>query len=159
MTAQAPAPTDDRRTDGDIIEIARGVRMPVFGQPATTLGSPQPARTAVPAAYYLRLTLADKPGALAKVASVLGDAGISIDRMRQYGHHAGEAPVLIVTAAATTLNVILGRARPVQTHAPAPSAPIAISMVPVAPNRREPGCASRQKRSRSAASSGWTKRW
>ena len=81
----------------DIIEIARGVRMPVFGQPATTLGSPQPARTAVPAAYYLRLTLADKPGALAKVASVLGDAGISIDRMRQYGHHAGEAPVLIVT--------------------------------------------------------------
>ncbi len=81
----------------DIIEIARGVRMPVFGQPSTTLGSPQPARTAVPAAYYLRLTLADKPGALAKVASVLGDAGISIDRMRQYGHHAGEAPVLIVT--------------------------------------------------------------
>ena len=81
----------------DVVELARGVRMPVFGQPATTLGTPQPARTAVPAAYYLRLTLADKPGALAKVASVLGDAGISIDRMRQYGHHAGEAPVLIVT--------------------------------------------------------------
>ena len=33
------------------------------------------------------------------------------------------APVLIVTAAVTTLNVFLGRARPVQTHAPAPSAP------------------------------------
>ena len=32
----------------DIVELARGVRMPVFGQPATTLGSPQPARTAVP---------------------------------------------------------------------------------------------------------------
>lgn len=81
----------------DIIEIARGVRLPVFGQPAAGLASPQPARTAVPAAYYLRLTLADKPGALAKVATVLGDGGISIDRMRQYGHQSGEAPVLIVT--------------------------------------------------------------
>ena len=81
----------------DVVELARGVRMPVIGQPATTLGTPQPARTAVPAAYYLRLTLADKPGALAKVATVLGDAGISIDRMRQYGHASGAAPVLIVT--------------------------------------------------------------
>ncbi len=81
----------------DIVEIARGVRLPVFGQPAVTLARPQAARTAVPAAYYLRLMLADKPGALAKVATVLGDSGISIDRMRQYGHAAGEAPVLIVT--------------------------------------------------------------
>jgi len=39
----------------------------------------------------------DKPGALAKVARALGDAGISIDRMRQYGHEEGTAPVLIVT--------------------------------------------------------------
>lgn len=82
----------------DIIEIARGVRLPVFGQPASSLARAQPARTAVPAAYYLRLTLADKPGALAKVATVLGDAGISIDRMRQYDDEdTGEAPVLIVT--------------------------------------------------------------
>ena len=70
----------------DIVEIARGVRMPAFGLPASGLALPQPARTAVPAAYYIRLALTDKPGALAKVASVLGDAGISIDRMRQYGH-------------------------------------------------------------------------
>ena len=83
----------------DIVEIARGVRMPAFGLPASGLALPQPARTAVPAAYYIRLALTDKPGALAKVASVLGDAGISIDRMRQYGHQqtAGVAPVLIVT--------------------------------------------------------------
>lgn len=83
----------------DIVEIARGVRMPSFGQPAVSLATPQAARTAVPAAYYIRLHLADKPGALAKVAAVLGDSGISIDRMRQYGHSemAGVAPVLIVT--------------------------------------------------------------
>ncbi|MDT2078946.1 MAG: ACT domain-containing protein, partial [Planktomarina sp.] len=41
--------------------------------------------------------LLDKPGALAKIASVMGEAGVSVDRMRQYGHDAGNAPVLIVT--------------------------------------------------------------
>jgi homoserine dehydrogenase len=82
----------------DIVEIARGVRLPVFGQPADSLRNAQPARTAVPAAYYMRMELQDKPGALAKVASVLGDAGISIDRMRQYGHaDQDRVPVLIVT--------------------------------------------------------------
>lgn len=82
----------------DIVEVARGVRLPVFGQPAATLTAAQAARTAVPAAYYMRLELQDKPGALAKVAAVLGDAGISIDRMRQYSHTDGAGvPVLIVT--------------------------------------------------------------
>ncbi|MDF3606000.1 homoserine dehydrogenase [Paracoccus sp. DMF-8] len=82
----------------DVIEIARNVRIPTFGQPAARLEPAQPARTAVPAAYYMRLELQDKPGALAKIASVLGDAGISIDRMRQYGHADGSSvPVLIVT--------------------------------------------------------------
>ena len=56
-----------------------------------------PARSSAPAPYYLRLELQDKPGALAKIAHVLGEAGISIDRMRQYGHDTPIAPVLIVT--------------------------------------------------------------
>lgn len=82
----------------DIVDIARGIRLPVFGQPAAGLTHASPARTAVPAAYYLRIELLDKPGALAKVATVLSDAGISIDRMRQYGHPDGASvPVLIVT--------------------------------------------------------------
>ncbi|MGP9804244.1 homoserine dehydrogenase [Paracoccus sp. NSM] len=82
----------------DLVEVARGVRLPVFGQPAETLVAALPARTAVPAAYYIRLELQDKPGALAKVATVLGDAGISIDRMRQYGQHSpASVPVLVVT--------------------------------------------------------------
>ena len=55
------------------------------------------AITATPAAYYLRMELMDKPGALAKVAKSLGDAGVSIDRMRQYSHNDPTAPVLIVT--------------------------------------------------------------
>ncbi|MBI1416091.1 MAG: homoserine dehydrogenase [Limimaricola sp.] len=82
---------------GDVIDLARGVRMPTFGQPATSLRKARAARAAVPAPYYLRMQLVDKPGALAKVARVLGEAGISIDRMRQYGHQDTSAPVLIVT--------------------------------------------------------------
>ena len=84
---------------GDICDIARGFNLPVFGQPATSLQSAARAQSATPAPYYLRMNLQDKPGALAKVAAVLGESGVSIDRMRQYGHAAEQitAPVLIVT--------------------------------------------------------------
>jgi homoserine dehydrogenase len=82
---------------GDVMDIARGLRVSTFGQPATTLRKARAARAAVPAPYYLRMQLVDKPGALAKVAKALGEAGISIDRMRQYDHSDTTAPVLIVT--------------------------------------------------------------
>lgn len=81
----------------DILDIARGNTLPVFGIPARELAAPEPAVASAPAAFYLRMTLIDKPGVLAKIATVLGDAGISIDRMRQYGHTDPNAPVLIVT--------------------------------------------------------------
>ena len=82
---------------GDVMDIARGIRPATFGKPAVELAEAKPAAGAVPAPYYLRMMLADKPGALAKIATVLGAAGISIDRMRQYGHEDTSAPVLIVT--------------------------------------------------------------
>ncbi|MFD0858728.1 homoserine dehydrogenase [Roseovarius aquimarinus] len=81
----------------DVMDIARGVRLPTFGRPATSLAAARPAASGTPAPYYLRMSLADKPGALAKVATALGEAGISIDRMRQYDHAGPDAPVLIVT--------------------------------------------------------------
>ncbi|MEI4471333.1 homoserine dehydrogenase [Frigidibacter sp. MR17.24] len=81
----------------DVIEIARGSRLSTFGQPATSLVEAVAANVGGAAAYYLRLELLDKPGALAKIAAVLGEAGVSISRMRQYGHEDTTAPVLIVT--------------------------------------------------------------
>ncbi|GAB4388070.1 homoserine dehydrogenase [Albidovulum sp.] len=81
----------------DIIDIARGSRVSTFGQPAASLAAAVPARASAPAPHYLRMALTDKPGALARVATVLGEEGISIDRMRQYGHEDSSAPVLIVT--------------------------------------------------------------
>lgn len=81
----------------DVCDIARGLRGPVFGKPAAKLTKVPSAHAQLPAPYYLRMSLEDKPGALAKIASVLGEAGVSIDRMRQYGHDDTAAPVLIVT--------------------------------------------------------------
>ena len=85
----------------DVVDLARGNRLPTFGQPAASLANARSAKSAAPAPFYLRLQLVDKPGALAKIAAVLGDAGVSIDRMRQYGHSEPAAPVLIVTHKAT----------------------------------------------------------
>jgi len=82
---------------GDIMDIARGARLSTFGQAATSLADIQPAQASAPAAFYLRLTLKDAPGALAKVTRALADVGVSIDRMRQYSHDNTAAPVLVVT--------------------------------------------------------------
>lgn len=106
----------------DLVDIARGARRPAFGVAAHSLVRPvrQP-REDRRAPYYLRLRLEDRPGALASVAGVLGNAGVSIDRLRQYAGEAGGATVLIVThptlrkrldeavAAIEALNVSLNR--------------------------------------------------
>jgi len=86
----------------DILDIARGFRVPTFGQPAAGLETARPARATVAAPYYLRIELQDKPGAMAKVAAVLGEAGVSIDRMRQTRHSETTAPVLFVTHKTTS---------------------------------------------------------
>ncbi|CUI84331.1 homoserine dehydrogenase [Cognatishimia activa] len=82
---------------GDICDVARGLRLSTFGVPAKELEEAKPATSNSPAPYYVRLELLDRPGAMAKLASALGDAGVSIDRMRQSQHDGTEAPVLIVT--------------------------------------------------------------
>jgi homoserine dehydrogenase len=98
----------------DVIDIARGIRLPTFGVPAAQLSQPIAASSATPAPYYLRMTLLDKPGALAKIATCLGEAGISIDQMRQLhrpGDRAEDAVVLIVTHKATPADVAHATAR------------------------------------------------
>jgi homoserine dehydrogenase len=99
---------------GDVIDLARGFRVPTFGRPAYTLADPIPAKAATPAPYYLRMTLLDKPGALAKVATCLGEAGISIDQMRQInqpGEADDKAVVLIVTHKAAPADITYALAR------------------------------------------------
>ena len=93
---------------GDVIDLARGLRIPTFGQPAATLIEATAASAAAPARWYLRMRLLDKPGALAKIATALGEAGISIDQMRQINREDQEdddAIVLIVTHKASSADI------------------------------------------------------
>ncbi|GGA14029.1 homoserine dehydrogenase [Neptunicoccus cionae] len=82
---------------GDVMDIARGITLPVFGTPAAQLVDTPAARSQAPSAYYIRTSLRDAPGVLANIARALGDANVSIDRLRQQNHDGDSAPVLIVT--------------------------------------------------------------
>ena len=70
----------------DIVDIARGVRTPVFGVPADTL---EPARRAPMArhegGYYIRLSVLDRPGAAAAIATRMAEQGISLRSIVQRG--------------------------------------------------------------------------
>ena len=81
----------------DLIDIAQGKKMPVFGLKVNSLKKFKKGNLGVNRCYYIRLSLVDRPGALAKVATILGKNQVSIDRMRQTAHDGDEAPLLIVT--------------------------------------------------------------
>ncbi|GHA46020.1 homoserine dehydrogenase [Amylibacter ulvae] len=82
---------------GDVMDIARGINIPVFGIPALQLAKSTPADSSGESAYYMRLNLKDQPGAMASASSALADAGISIDKMTQHSSDDNVARVLIVT--------------------------------------------------------------
>ena len=82
---------------GDIMDIARGINIPVFGQPAAGLTAVQSIITSAENQFYIRLNLHDEAGAMARVSAALADANVSIDRIRQDAHEDDAAPVLIVT--------------------------------------------------------------
>ncbi len=90
---------------GDVMDIARGINIPTFGIPVTQLTSAPAAQSTTPSAYYIRTSLRDAPGVLANIARALGDAGISIDRLRQQNHEGDSAPILIVTHPTEPANV------------------------------------------------------
>jgi homoserine dehydrogenase len=69
--------------------------------------------------YYLRLDVTDKPGVLARIASVFGDNGVSIKSVVQEGteeqaqlvfitHSARESALQATVAALTGLPVVAG---------------------------------------------------
>ncbi len=81
----------------DIADIARGLVIPAFGRPASSLAASVRATTSPIASYYLRFLVNDAPGVLGRVATALAEHSISINRMRQIEHDGDQAPVLIVT--------------------------------------------------------------
>lgn len=83
----------------DLIDIARGINVPVWGQKAATLAPAQVQPMAAhEGAYFIRLMVVDQPGVLADVTAILRDHGISLESMLQHGRKPGEAvPIVLVT--------------------------------------------------------------
>ncbi|MBT3305313.1 MAG: homoserine dehydrogenase, partial [Alphaproteobacteria bacterium] len=82
----------------DIIDIARGLRVPTFGVPAGQLKSIPP----VPmqrhqGAYYIRLMVVDKPGVLADITAVLRDHAVSMEAVLQRTRDPGEPVPVVMT--------------------------------------------------------------
>ncbi len=78
---------------GDIIDLARGVRVPPLGRPAASLEPYRQARMqAHEGGYYLRLKVDDRPGAFAAIARRMADAGISLNSILQRNRPIGSAP-------------------------------------------------------------------
>lgn len=83
----------------DLIDVARGEAGPAFAMPVRSLASMPAAGTAHRSGrYYLRLTVADRPGVLADLTAALRDAGVSIESLIQpAGNSDGTALVVLVT--------------------------------------------------------------
>ena len=83
----------------DVIDIARGSRLPTFAVPAAELKAlPSLSLQAHRGCYYIRLMVLDQPGVIADVAAALRDAEISVEAMLQRGRAPGETvPVVITT--------------------------------------------------------------
>ncbi len=87
----------------DIIDITRalttdpGNRVPHLAfQPDELSDLPVLDMEQVETAYYLRLTVEDKPGVLAQITGILGEAGISIEALKQQEPLAGETSASLV---------------------------------------------------------------
>ncbi len=87
----------------DVIDITRalttdpGNRVPHLAFQASELSNlPVMDMAQVMTAYYLRLTVKDKPGVLAQITGILGQAGISIEALKQREPQFGETNASLV---------------------------------------------------------------
>jgi homoserine dehydrogenase len=68
----------------DILDIARGDRPPPFGVPTANLKPYKRARLGQhQGAYYVRLSVYDRPGAMASIAGRMGERGVSLESIVQ----------------------------------------------------------------------------
>ncbi len=68
----------------DIADIARGTTVPTFGRPAKSLSPHRRAAIQTHAGgYYLRLSVYDRPGAFASIATRMAEHGISLESIVQ----------------------------------------------------------------------------
>jgi homoserine dehydrogenase len=91
----------------DIIDVARGLVLPPFLKPVAQLKPFKKASlSGHHGSYYVRLSVIDRPGAMAAIAKRMGDRGVSLESIVQRKQPAGgdgrpgedvAAPVVLIT--------------------------------------------------------------
>lgn len=82
----------------DIIDLARGIKLPTFGIPANDLRTPQWMDMGETLnRYYIRLDVLDQHGVLAEVSAVLRDHNVSIEGFLQRARNPGSAVPMVLT--------------------------------------------------------------
>ena len=83
----------------DIVDIARGIRLPTFSVPAANLEAlPTAAMQRHVGPYYIRLVVYDRPGVMADISAILRDERISMESLLQRGRAPDEpVPLVMIT--------------------------------------------------------------
>jgi homoserine dehydrogenase len=95
----------------DIADIARGARLPTFGRPAVTLvDADRVPMQRHEGGYYVRLAVADRPGAMGAIAARFGERMISLEAIMQKrapkdAVAAGVVPVVLMTHGTTEASI------------------------------------------------------
>lgn len=93
----------------DVVDIARGNHVATFGKATARLEKPIRApMQRHEGGYYIRLEVADRPGAAAIIATRMAERGISLESILQKGREhrhsdTGSVPVILLTYATTEL--------------------------------------------------------
>ncbi|MEZ5864121.1 MAG: homoserine dehydrogenase [Geminicoccaceae bacterium] len=87
----------------DLVDIARGIRLPTFGVPSRALvDQPTAPMAAHEGCYYIRLMVLDQPGVLADVAAILRDKHVSIEALIQRARNPNQPVPIVLTSHLTT---------------------------------------------------------
>jgi homoserine dehydrogenase len=105
---------------GDLVDVARGAYLPVFGRPAASLADPDWApMQRHEGGYYVRLSVIDRPGAMGAIAARFGERMISLEAIMQKratkeAAAAGVVPVVLMTRGTTEASIRDALARTVE---------------------------------------------
>jgi homoserine dehydrogenase len=83
----------------DLVDVARGHRIPAFGVPSSALSKLPPSPLSRHrGAYYVRFMVLDRPGVFAEIAAALRDHSVSMESILQHSRAPGEkVPVVLTT--------------------------------------------------------------
>jgi homoserine dehydrogenase len=95
----------------DLVDIARGTRLPAFGRPTASLvDADRVPMQRHEGGYYVRLAVVDRPGAMGAIAARMGERMISLEAIMQKrapkeAAAAGVVPVVLMTHGTTESSI------------------------------------------------------